>query len=381
MKVILLIGAYHTLVLIGMVLTKKQKVLSDYFLSALFAIYGITLFLGYMEAYNLEHNFKYHFFINTSPPFIFLHGPALWFYIKSLTAKNFRFKPKYTLHFLPFLLIFLVMVFNVYTKPVEEKILAVTEEAFKNDFAFPFIIGMIAISTQGYFIWGILLIRKYDRRIKDYFSEVSDIDLKWLKFLLVASIFFYAVNSSMYAIDYFFNVLPYDVLLTTVYSFAAVFVAILGYRGYRQANIFLTREIPEELDKEPATISYEEKTDSSEKEFIDSLLRFMNDKKPHLQPELTISTLAKEINTHVDYLSGILNNRLNKNFFDFINFYRIEEFKRLCKNQNDKNITIMGLAWESGFNSKATFNRVFKKTTGKTPGEFLSATKPVNSDK
>jgi AraC-like DNA-binding protein len=375
MKVILLIGAYHTLVLIGMVLTKKQKVLSDYFLSVLFAIYGITLFLGYMEAYNLEHNFKYPFFINTSPPFIFLHGPALWFYIKSLTVKKFRFKPKYALHFLPFVLIFLIMTLNVYTLPKEERILAVTEEAFKNDLAFPIIIGMIALSTQGYFIWGILLIRKYDRRLKDYFSEVSDIDLKWLKFLLIASVIFYAVNSSMYAIDYFFNILPYDVLLTTVYSFAAVFVAILGYRGYRQGNIFLSREIPEKLDKRSSAINYEEKIDNSEKEFIDNLLNFMNEKKPHLDPELTIATLAKEVDTTVDYLSQILNGRLNKNFFDFVNFYRVEEFKKLCKGQNNKNITIMGLAWDAGFNSKATFNRVFKKTTGRTPGEFLSAAK------
>lgn len=375
MKVLLLIGAYHTLVLIGMVMTKKQKTLSDYFLSALFAVYGITLFLGYMEAYNLEHNFRHPFFINTSPPFIFLHGPALWFYIKSLTAKNFRFKSKYTLHFLPFVLIFLIMTLNVYILPEKERILALTEESFKNDLAFPFIIGMIALSTQGYFIWGILLIRNYDRRLRDYFSEVSDIDLKWLKFLLIASVIFYAVNSSMYVIDYFFNILPYDVLLTTVYSFAAVFVAILGYRGYRQGNIFLAREIPEELDKEPATINIEQKIDSSEKEFIESLLQFMKDKKPHLDPELTISTLARELNTNADYLSGILNGRLSKNFFDFVNFYRVEEFKKLCKEQNDKNITIMGLAWDSGFNSKATFNRVFKKTTGRTPGEFLSTLK------
>ncbi|MFN2395840.1 MAG: helix-turn-helix domain-containing protein [Bacteroidales bacterium] len=375
MKVILLIGAYHTLVLIGMVMTKKQKTLSDYFLTALFAVYGLTLSLGYMEAYNLEHNFRYPFFINTSPPFILLHGPALWFYIKSLTSKKFRFKPKYVLHFVPFLLIMTIMTLNVYILPGEERILAVTEETFKDNLAFPVIIGMIAIFTQGYFIWGILLIRKYDRRIKDYFSEVSDIDLKWLKFLLVASVIFYAVNSSMYAIDYFFDILPYDVLLTTVYSFAAVFVAILGYRGYRQGNIFLSKEIPEELDNEPAIISNEEMIDSSEKEFIDSLLHFMNDKKPHLDPELTISTLAKEMNTGSDYLSGILNGRLNKNFFDFVNFYRVEEFKNLCKNQYDKNTTIMGLAWDAGFNSKATFNRVFKKTTGKTPGEFLSNVK------
>jgi AraC-like DNA-binding protein len=375
MKVLLLIGAYHTLVLIGMVMTKKQKTLSDYFLSALFAVYGITLFLGYMEAYNLEHDFKYPFFINTSPPFIFLHGPALWFYIKSLTVKEFRFKPKYALHFLPFVLIFMIMILNVYILPEEERILAVTEEAFKNDLAFPFIIGMIALSTQGYFIWGILLIRKYDRRLKDYFSEVSDIDLKWLKFLLMASVIFYAVNSSMYAIDYFFNILPYDVLLTTVYSFAAVFVAILGYRGYRQGNIFLSREIPEKLDKRSSAINYEEKIDNSEKEFIDNLLNFMNEKKPHLDPELTIATLAREMDTTVDYLSQILNGRLNKNFFDFVNFYRVEEFKKLCKGQNNKNITIMGLAWDAGFNSKATFNRVFKKTTGRTPGEFLSAAK------
>jgi AraC-like DNA-binding protein len=76
-----------------------------------------------------------------------------------------------------------------------------------------------------------------------------------------------------------------------------------------------------------------------------------------------------------DKLSSVLNSRIKRNFFDFVNYYRIEEFKWVSKQAASKNITIMGMAWDAGFNSKATFNRVFKKVTGLTPGEYINQTK------
>jgi AraC-like DNA-binding protein len=112
--------------------------------------------------------------------------------------------------------------------------------------------------------------------------------------------------------------------------------------------------------------------DDKDKIFVDRLFSFMKSEKPHLNPELTLSLLADQLKTSPDYLSSILNGNLNKNFFDFVNHYRIEEFKMICKSQKNQNITIMGMAWDAGFNSKATFNRVFKKTTGITPGEFIN---------
>lgn len=99
----------------------------------------------------------------------------------------------------------------------------------------------------------------------------------------------------------------------------------------------------------------------------------MENQKPYPDPDLNIANLSSKLNVGPDYLSSILNGRLNKNFYDFVNHYRVEEFKNLRRNGIDKNITIMGLGWEAGFNSKATFNRVFKKNRGITPGQFIES--------
>jgi AraC-like DNA-binding protein len=76
------------------------------------------------------------------------------------------------------------------------------------------------------------------------------------------------------------------------------------------------------------------------------------------------------MNVQEEYLSSILNNQLNRNFFDFVNQYRVEEFKTQCLNPQNETFTLIGLAYDCGFNSKATFNRVFKNITSLTPGEY-----------
>ena len=86
--------------------------------------------------------------------------------------------------------------------------------------------------------------------------------------------------------------------------------------------------------------------------------------------------LSKEFGVSADYLSGIINGLLGMNFYDFINHYRVEEFKQMCRDSSKRKLTIIALAYDCGFNSKATFTRVFKKNTGITPGEYFNS--PVN---
>jgi len=95
--------------------------------------------------------------------------------------------------------------------------------------------------------------------------------------------------------------------------------------------------------------------------------------KPYLNSELTVAMLADELCVNSEYISLILNRYLKTNFFDFINNFRVEEFKRRLKEPKNHNLTLLGIAYDSGFNSKATFNRVFKNTTGLTPSEYKSS--------
>ena len=96
----------------------------------------------------------------------------------------------------------------------------------------------------------------------------------------------------------------------------------------------------------------------------------METQKPYLTPQLTIDDLSEKLSIPSWHLSRVINTSFQQNFFNFINNYRIEEAKRLMREPTNKNMTILEILYEVGFNSKSTFNDVFKKQTGMTPSEF-----------
>ena len=107
--------------------------------------------------------------------------------------------------------------------------------------------------------------------------------------------------------------------------------------------------------------------------------RKMQEEKYFLNPELNIDLFSKSLDIHPNKISGILNNVLHQSFRDFVNAYRIEEFKSRIKSYDLKNQTILGLAFDVGFNSKASFNRVFKKSMNISPIDYLNQTKESRS--
>ena len=97
--------------------------------------------------------------------------------------------------------------------------------------------------------------------------------------------------------------------------------------------------------------------------------------KPYLNSELSLSKLGESFGVHSNYLSQVINERENKNFYDYINGYRIDEFKRMVSDPKKKNLTLLALAFDCGFNSKSVFNNSFKKLTNQTPSEFMKLIK------
>jgi adenylate cyclase len=136
--------------------------------------------------------------------------------------------------------------------------------------------------------------------------------------------------------------------------------------GEFQKKLFPEDLFGETIKKKKALLDNDAVTTYSTK-----LLSHINEKEPYLNPDLSLRLLADQINIHPNQLSWLLNENLGKNFSEFINHYRIEAFKKLAKNPENSNITMMGLAYDSGFNSKTVFNTYFKKETGLTPKQFL----------
>lgn len=370
MESVILIGFFEGLLIALLVLMKKRKAVSDYWLSAFFLLYGVNTLLSYLEIYNRANGFPIPAFIFISTPFLLLHGPAIWMYVKALTDQHFSFKPSYLLHLLPFLLCVADFAFRFYSRPVTEKIELLQTESFKQFIDYPIVIVIMAVSALIYFSWAYILVKRYNRKIKGYFSETAHYDLAWLRVVMIASAVVYSVIYVPFLIDLVFPVASFQWMHKVSFSLGAVYLIVLGFYGHKQGNLFVDKPVKIDLPEPDTMIEDANPVDKRETDFIQQLLTWMGEKKPHLNPDITLPVLAADLNVSPEYLSRILNQRLGKNFYDFINHYRIEEFKTRCALPENKQYTLIAIALDCGFNSKATFNRVFKNATGLTPGDY-----------
>lgn len=97
---------------------------------------------------------------------------------------------------------------------------------------------------------------------------------------------------------------------------------------------------------------------------------YMRDKKPYLDPDLRIDHVARALKIKRHHLTQVLNEEYNKNFFMYVNGFRIREAQMMMADENNMGKTILRIAFDTGFNSKATFNRIFKMVAGMTPVQY-----------
>lgn len=128
----------------------------------------------------------------------------------------------------------------------------------------------------------------------------------------------------------------------------------------------LEREVPEKEKYQFSSLSSEKA-----KKYLNDMNTYMLEEKPFLDPDLSLQQLSVKLNIPHTILSEIMNNVVNQNFYDYVNNFRVEEFKRLASNKNNRHLKILSMAYDSGFKSKTTFNTTFKKFTGQTPSEFM----------
>lgn len=303
------------------------------------------------------------------PPLVFTLGPLLLFYTKALTQKDFKFKPKYLLHFLPFVMLLLLLIpYFILSK--SEKLQEITFE-----YQHPphdFVISYIALfQVFIYLFFSIKLIRQYSKVLKSYFSSVEKVSLQWLISLLFALVIIWIVW--LLNTTYDSNFLKY----AEAASFTA-FIYLLGFRGLHQPDIF--KKMAAVADKYEVTViediipvkKYEKSgipADTIEAALY-NLRQQMEVAKAYKNNELTLPELANLIAIPTHHLSQLLNEHLQSNFYDYVNQYRIEEMKVELVNPKNAHLTILALALEAGFNSKAAFNKAFKKHTGVSSSEY-----------
>jgi AraC-like DNA-binding protein len=232
-----------------------------------------------------------------------------------------------------------------------------------------FILGIFLIQVILYTILSFLEIRKHQKKILDFASDTEGIDLRWLEYI-VYYVLLLSIVVTLYNV--FFNPRSLNIFINIL---LLVIIFVIAYYALKQKEIF---PLSENQLKEIIAIEAVQTSESKRKIISDSdLLKFkarlnelMDNQKPYLDSELNLTKLAELVNMTPHQLSYIVNTGFNANFFGYINTYRVEKAKQLLVKEEMNKLSILGIAFESGFNSKTSFNTTFKKITGQTPSEF-----------
>lgn len=348
-----------------LLLSKSNKTGADKILAGWLLLITVHLLFFYFRKMEL-----YPQLLGIDMPLPLMHGPFLYVYTLTLTNRA-RSLGISLLHFMPPLAVVLYLI-PFLVLPVEQKVFVydnkgVGYETFN-------MIRTIAVIISGvlYVILSSLVLRKHRISIANQFSNTENINLQWLQYLIywIAVIWILVIVSN----DYW------------IFGAAVLFILFIGFFGIRQVGIFQSPETSP--DKEAATVSTDEiETQSAEKRKYQKsglspdssvllhrqLDQVMSDEKLYRESELSLADLAARLNTQPNYLSQVINEQEGKNFYDYINTLRIEEFKRVAASPESRKYTLLALAEQCGFNSKSSFNRHFKKVTGQSPSEFMLA--------
>lgn len=297
--------------------------------------------------------------------YLLIVGPALYFYVRKLITPDFKLKKSDYLHFSPLLLDLTFHGFQI----VDSYHSGVPIHRTKTfEVLSPFFQLMAIISVAIYVTLSIKKIKTFTSLLIENYSNNEKYKLTWLKRI----VYFFGIMWVLWLpytfIDYFF----FDYQLNFKYYYPLYFImgivsVWMGMEAFLRPEYIIVQL---KASKSKKTIIID---DLGEK--INWLQDQMEQNLFFLNPELTLNTLAENLQIHPNLLSRIINEGTKKNFSDFINEYRVHTVIEKIKNPSYKKITLIGIAHESGFNSKTSFYRTFKKFTNKTPTDYLKSLK------
>lgn len=316
--------------------------------------------------------------------FFFL-GPIIYFYVSALLQADFRVSGRRWFHLLPgaLYLLYSLVVFIVDVWVLDEYYFY-RDGRDKDLEPWYQISGLAVISF--YLALSLQVYRQYHRRIFDELSYADSVLFRWLRQFLTVLLIIILLR------------LSFLILLPNWGSFGQKWYYYLGFamlayfialRGYQHALVSAHLLADADLSLSPTPISdhvaqtlpvdaskgSDEKPSAEEEVDATALARLqtlMEREHCYTEPTLTLRQLAHRMNTHPKALSALINQGFGVNFNDFVNRYRVQAFQARIRSGDDSHLTLLGIAFACGFNSKTTFNRVFKRHTGMRPVEFLA---------
>lgn len=295
-------------------------------------------------------------------------GPCIFYYTKYITDQSFNFKKKYLFHFVPVCVEVIVSIVQG-LESIEKGIPNYDTTVF---FMFNPVLQLGSIiSVVIYSFYTLKVIRNYHIWINNNYSNSHGYNLNWLYRLIRILTILWLLWVPYTIVDYI--IFDYDLGVRhyyPLYILMAIITIWISAEGFLRPEVILLDSLRKSLRKDIVCSDEIIKQAKWLKEQMEANLFYLNS-------ELTLGILAKELNLHPNNVSRIINEGLKKSFSDFVNEYRIDAVIQKLGDAEYNKITLLGVAFDCGFNSKTTFNRVFKKAMGKTPLEYKEELKRI----
>jgi AraC-like DNA-binding protein len=330
-------------------------------------------------------------------PQLYFIGPVIFFYIQSLLNPSFRFGKKQWLHLLPGIgyLLYSMVIF-ITDKLILHKYYFLADGIDRDFDIWYQVTGFFSMIV--YLFFSLRYYQLYKKLMVQVISYADTVLFRWVHHFLMAFLAMQLLELTFFIGSFFFaNLGDYVGSWWKFFSFSLIFyyIAITGYAnsvqtkvpfrlhllGYKNAMLLnppLLQNDTNPVIEEAEVIEIQTKSDVLANEGVQMLdewkpkiRSYIVDQQAYQDPELSLTQVSKALKTNPTIISKVINQGFQLNFNDFINQYRIEAVKDKLKAGEQKTQTLLGIAYDCGFNSKATFNRAFKKVTGLSPKQWL----------
>lgn len=337
-----------------LILGKPQKKTADFLLATWFLIIGVHL--GVFVLFHSGVYMRFPYIIGYELLFPFVHGPMLYLYILSLTGIRIR-RSTWLLHCIPILGVFIILLQFLMLSP-QDRMMVYQNNGKGYETVSDILKILMNLSGIVYVGLSLFAVRRYKKDISDQYSNTEKINLNWSYYLIIGIAFIWIAV-----------ILKSGIL---IFSLVVLFILIAAYFGISKVGI-LDLPVIAEKETDNEVVKYKKNTPGNDtiQSVYEKLSDRMKREKLYKDPELNLNYVAQLLDVHPNILSQTINSIEGKNFYDYINRQRIEEFKRISSLPENQKFTILSLAFESGFNSKTSFNRNFKKYMNCSPREFL----------
>ncbi len=395
-------GVFLSFALLG---SKAGNLKANRYLAAVTLVFTVTL---------IEYFLDYSGMLERLPilralvwPKDYLYGLLIYLYVRELTLPDNPLATKWLwVSFAPAIIqLFVSWALMLQPGEVIMKVLDTEPQVTTGLKVVSFLLGdvedvAVFLHIPAYLSFSLCLLSKHRQRIGEQFSYEDNISLNWLRILLWSVVVVYGIYATRQIISKLI-VLESSLDIYLGLSIVALIYG-MGYIGIKQPTIFARRHIPflsseknetqREAELKPLpesitkplgnTASREKEQQVAEKyqnsslnkqlsgQLYQELDKHMSQQRPYLNNTLSLPELADQLGISANHLSQTINQQTDKNFFDYVNSYRVEQAKRLLSDPNTSCKTILDVSEHSGFNSKSAFYAAFKKHVGVTPSQF-----------